>query len=102
MEHLDFPLILFFEIKIIFLEMCYLYVYYTFHNKYAFFIIRQYLSSRVNEVIGTIYFLFFIFFLMKRLIHANKKLKSTYTLKTLGYLYILCLLMLLLKIYAQT
>ena len=40
----------------------------------------------------------FIFF-MKRLIHANKTLKSTYTLKTQGYLYILCLLMLFLKIY---
>ena len=29
----------------------------------------------------------FFFFLMKRLIHANKTLKSTYTLKTQGYLY---------------
>ena len=40
--------------------------------------------------------LFFIFF-MKRLTHANKTLKSTYTLKTQGYLYILCLLMLFFK-----
>ena len=55
-------------------------------------------SSIVNEVIGTVYFLFF----MKRLINANKTLKNTYTLKTQGYLYILCLLMLFLKIYAQT
>ena len=44
---------------------------------------------------------FIFFFFMKRLIHANKTL-STYTLKTQGYLYILCLLMLFLKIYAQT
>ena len=42
-----------------------------------------------------------IFFLMKRLIHANKTLKSTYPLKTQGYLYILCLLIFI-KIYAQT
>ena len=31
---------------------------------------------------------------MKKLIHVNKTLKSTYTLKTQRYLYILCLLML--------
>ena len=37
------------------------------------------------------------FFFMKRLIHANKTLKSAYTLKTQGYLYILCLLMLFFK-----
>ena len=41
---------------------------------------------------------FIFYFFMKRLIHANKTLKSTYTLKTQGYLYILCLLMLFLKI----
>ena len=55
-----------------------------------------FVSSVVNKVIGTIYFI--LFFFMKRLIHANKTLKSTYTLKTQGYLYILCLLMLFLKI----
>ena len=61
------------------------------------------LSSIVNEVIRTIYFLSFF---MKRSMHANKTLKNTYTLKTQGY--ILCLLMLfiyilcLLKIYTQT
>ena len=38
-----------------------------------------FVSSVVNKVIGTIYFIFFFF--MKRLIHANKTLKSTYTLK---------------------
>ena len=59
-----------------------------------------FVSSVVNKVIGTIYFI--LFFFMKRLIHANKTLKSTYTLKTQGYLYILCLLMLFLNIYAQT
>ena len=42
------------------------------------------LSSIVNEVIGTIYFLSFF---MKRLMHANKTLKNTYTLKAQGYLY---------------
>ena len=40
--------------------------------------------------------LFFIF-LMKRLIHAIKTLKNTNTLKTQGYLYILCLFMLFLR-----
>ena len=57
---------------------------------FQFFVV---VSSIVNEVIGK-----FFFFFMKRLIHANKTLKSTYTLKTQGYLYILCLLMLFLKI----
>ena len=35
-------------------------------------------SSIVNEAMGTIYFLFYFIFFMKRLIHANK---------TQGYLY---------------
>ena len=43
-------------------------------------LMREQLSSIVNEVIGAIYFYFF----MKRLIHANKTLKSTCTLKTQG------------------
>ena len=37
------------------------------------------------------------FFFMKRLIHANKTLKSTYTLKIQGYLYILCLMFFFLR-----
>ena len=54
---------------------------------------RGIFSSIVNEVIATTYFYFF----MKRLIHAYKTLKSTYTLKTQGYLHILCLLVLFFK-----
>ena len=46
-------------------------------------LMREQLSSIVNEVIRTIYFYFF----MKRSIHPNKTLKTTYTLKTQGYLY---------------
>ena len=45
---------------------------------------------------------FIILFFMKILIHENNTLQSTYALKTQGYLYILSLLMLFLKIYAQT
>ena len=36
-------------------------------------------SSIVNEVIGTIYFLFYFIFFMKRLIHANKTQDYLYT-----------------------
>ena len=39
------------------------------------------------------FFFYFFFFFMKRLIHANKTLKNTYTLKTQGYLFILWLFM---------
>ena len=42
-------------------------------------------------------FIYLFIFLMKRLIHADKTLKSIYTVKTQGYLYILCLLMLFLR-----
>ena len=43
-----------------------------------------FVSSIVNKVIRTIYYYYFF---MKRLIHANRTLKSTYMLNTNGYLY---------------
>ena len=43
----------------------------------------------------------YLFFFMKRLIHANKTL-STYTLKTQGYLYTFYASCFFLKIYTQT
>ena len=64
MTYFHFSLILFFEIRINFLETCYLYVFYSFYNTYECFVTCK------NFLLGlTIYVVFKLFFVLEILIY---------------------------------